>query len=640
MKFNSNWITAQEFINPANNIKNFYMKVKKAFVINEPKSAEIKITADDYYKLYINNTYVGQGPAPAYDFEYNYNEYDITDFLQTGENTIDVLVYYQGLINRAFVSGDGRQGLIADIYFDDKFAFGTDESWLYCVDNSFTSNKTIGYDTAFLEDRDLRIKDSDYKKAVAVIPNYTFCENPFPALEVYSVRGEAVKTGNKYFYDFKQEYVCNLKIKATSKKSGGKIIIHCGEELEENNNVRFDMRCNCVYEEVCILNQGENIIEQFDYKAFRYVEIIVDNGVAIDDVEILVRHFQFPENSLEINTDNKILKAVFDLCKSTIKYGTQEVFVDCPTREKGQYIGDAFISGFAHLILTKDNRMLKKAIKNIAQSIKYSGEILAVSPCSYKQKIADYSLLFSYMVWKYFCYTKDRDFLKELLPTCEFINNYFSAFEDSRGLLCNVREQWNLVDWPENFRDSYDFDECHNVINAFYICSVDAEEKIKRELNVSFSPKADALKESYNQVFFNNKTNLYIDNERGTHSAVHSNMLPVAFNICPDEYRKNIAEFLVSKGMCCGTYMSYFYLKALCNANRKDDAYKAIISTEQNSWYNMLNEGATTCYEAWGKDKKWNTSLFHPWSCAPIIILYEELSQGQYFDLAINNGDE
>ena len=35
----------------------------------------------------------------------------------------------------------------------------------------------------------------------------------------------------------------------------------------------------------------------------------------------------------------------------------------------------------------------------------------------------------------------------------------------------------------------------------------------------------------------------------------------------------------------------------------------------------MLDEGATTCYEAWGKEQKWNTSLFHPWASAPAILL-------------------
>lgn len=630
--FNGKWITAHPFISSKNNIQNFYMKVKKSFTIKEIPNATIKITADDYYKLYINGEYVGQGPAPGYDFAYNYNQYDITNFLKIGENIIEAVVYYQGLTNRVWVSSDNKQGLLADIYFDNEFAFGTDESWLYCVDNTFIQSETIGYDTSFLENRDLRIKDSEYQNCAVTNTNYTFCDTPFPALQVYSVKAEPIITEKRYFYDFKQEYACNLKIKATSENAGSKIIIHCAEELNETDNVRFNLRCNCKHEEICILKQGENIIEQFDYKALRYVEIIAEDGVTIDNFEILVRHYPFPENSFEIETNNEILQQIFDLCKNTIKYGTQEVFVDCPTREKGQYIGDVFISGFAHFILTKDNRPLKKAIENIAQSIEYSGNILAVSPCSYKQKIADYSLLFPLMLLRYYQYTKDKDFLKSMLNTCTFINNYFSKFAKSNGLLNKVDEQWNLVDWPDNCRDNYDFDlsdpikdGCHNVINAFYICSVGAEEQIKSELGIPFVPKADKLKEHFNNTFFNKKAGLYVDCKGSAHSSVHANMMPLAFDICPDEYKKNIADYLITRGMQCGTYMSYFYLKALCMAGRKSDAYNAITSTEENSWFNMIKEGATTCFEAWGKDKKWNTSLFHPWSCAPIIILFEDL---------------
>ena len=41
---------------------------------------------------------------------------------------------------------------------------------------------------------------------------------------------------------------------------------------------------------------------------------------------------------------------------------------------------------------------------------------------------------------------------------------------------------------------------------------------------------------------------------------------------------------------------------------------------------NMLRECATTCFEAWGKEQKWNTSLCHPWACAPISILIEDIA--------------
>jgi hypothetical protein len=44
------------------------------------------------------------------------------------------------------------------------------------------------------------------------------------------------------------------------------------------------------------------------------------------------------------------------------------------------------------------------------------------------------------------------------------------------------------------------------------------------------------------------------------------------------------------------------------------------LATDGGAWLNMIKEGATLTYEAWGKDQKWNTSLCHPWATAPLII--------------------
>ena len=32
---------------------------------------------------------------------------------------------------------------------------------------------------------------------------------------------------------------------------------------------------------------------------------------------------------------------------------------------------------------------------------------------------------------------------------------------------------------------------------------------------------------------------------------------------------------------------------------------------QDGAWQRMLRENATTTFEGWGKDTKWNTSLFH-----------------------------
>ena len=87
--------------------------------------------------------------------------------------------------------------------------------------------------------------------------------------------------------------------------------------------------------------------------------------------------------------------------------------------------------------------------------------------------------------------------------------------------------------------------------------------------------------------------------------------------------RDTIVDLIVTRGYCMGVYMSYFMLSALCRAGRRDLALDMMRSPD--GWCNMLAEGATTLYEAWGKEQKWNTSLCHPWAAAPILILADKI---------------
>ena len=52
-----------------------------------------------------------------------------------------------------------------------------------------------------------------------------------------------------------------------------------------------------------------------------------------------------------------------------------------------------------------------------------------------------------------------------------------------------------------------------------------------------------------------------------------------------------------------------------------EKALMEMLIADDGVWMNMLSEGATTTYEAWGKEHKWNTSLIHPWATAPAIVL-------------------
>ena len=70
-------------IDTPDELKDIHMLVRKEFEYdNGDYPVKIRITADDYYKLYINGEFVGQGPAQGYHFNYYWNEYDISKLLK------------------------------------------------------------------------------------------------------------------------------------------------------------------------------------------------------------------------------------------------------------------------------------------------------------------------------------------------------------------------------------------------------------------------------------------------------------------------------------------------------------------------------------------------------------------------------
>lgn len=618
-------------------LQNSHVLFRRKFHVKKKNGIyRLRFSADDYGKIYLNGLLIGQGPTPGYLEAYHYCEVDVTDALHDGENNIYIHAYYQGLINRVWISGDNRMGVIADLVAPDNEALLiTDETWECAIMTQYISNRKTGYDTQFLEDYDSRRALSFEKVKVREPFGIVFRPHPVPMLQWYDLAPtyyEKLENGG-IFYDFGQEITATLNIHATG-KSGNYLRILCGEETDDSDvKVRYQMRCNCEYEEIWTLDDGSNRLEQYDYKAFRYVCLIPSsNQIQIESVSATVRHAAFDNNACTLQTDDGVLQSVFEICKNGVKMGTQEIYVDCPTREKGQYAGDMTVTSGAQLWLTGDPFMLEKGIRDQAASATIDPGLMAVMCGSYMQEIADYSLQFPLLLLRHYDYTGDKEFLASMLPVAEKMFDHFSQYARDDGLIERVVDKWNLVDWPDNLRDGYDFPltipvgkGVHNVLNAFYVGCAKNIEQIQDILGISHGNRSDKLIESFHQAFFRKELGVYVDSENSSHSAIQSNILPGFYGFVPKEYEKSIGDFLVSRGMACGVYMSYFLMKALCRLGRYEAVYRLITSTEKTSWYNMVREGATTCFEAWGKDQKWNTSLCHPWASAPVIILIEDL---------------
>jgi len=628
------------------NLQHVHMLVRYEFEYDPGSAEEVRLifSADDFCKIRINGQTLAYGPSQGYYFHYYYNSIDIKKALVSGTNRIEADVLYQGLINRYLVSGDLRMGFIADVIGirdgkEELICCTGNTGWQYAISKAYTSMTTFGYETQFAEDYDTRLepKEEDYRDCVCKVTDHVLAEEAV-SVQIYEMlvgQGEKL-AGGGFFYDLGQEVAGCLKIRAKG-RDGGTVRILCGEECDDSpERTRYHMRCNCDYEEVWTLAEGECLLEQFDYKAFRYFTLIPENAEILE-VSVLVRHYPLRDEDCVLESNDRILESVFSICKNAVKYGSQESLLDCPSREKGAYADDLTVITPSSLWVTGDPRLVKKAIENQMQSSFVCPGLLSIAPCSRMQEIADSSLEFPLHALKYYTMTGDREFLHKTYAACLGIREYFRKYERADGMLVNVNEKGNMVDWPHNYLDGYEAEalsanatdgvgvKAHNVLNALYIGFLMKTAEMAEILGEDPGICIERYVRTFNEIFLAEDTGLYIDSEGSSHSALHSNVFPLFFGITPLEHRDRAADFIVQKKLSCGVYVAYFLLKALAFHGRYEDVYRILTLQEEHSWYNMVREGATTCYEAWGKDQKWNTSLCHPFASAPISVLMEDI---------------
>lgn len=643
-EFQGVWITSEEFagLKPVNVFhrqlekvelnsvgpQNAHILFRSSFQAETGKQAIIYISADDYYKLYLNGRFVCQGPAPGYPFHYYYNKVDITDYLREGENIIAVHSYYQGLINRVWVSGDDRHGLILDVEQDGKVILSSDESFLYTYHSGFEAMGKAGYDTQFLEryvsgsaeegfEQPL-YDDSSWEKAkVRETVDVTLVEQPSKILVFEEIRPELIWDEGGVTADFGSIYVGYLCAEACG-IAGEAIEILYGQELNEDGSVRWQMRCNCNYREEWILSGGADRLNQFDYKAFRYVRMNLPKDCTIEQICLRARHYPFTLTAVPAHSEPE-LEDIWKLCVHSMKYGVQEVIQDCMDREKGNYLGDGCYTALNHYVLTGDPTMLKKLLDDSLRSSFVNQGLMTCAACSLMQEIAEYPLMMYHMLLRYYEFSKDLEYLAgHYAQLCEVLDFYREHYALENGLLCNL-DKWCVVEWPENYRDGYAAEiregkvctDLHSVINAHYIGALRCMNEIAVLTGHEKYCDEKPVTEAYFEVFYDREKKLFKDNADSDHISMISNVFPLMYGIYPEEGTQDrILELVEEKGFTTVMlFGAYPILEGLRRIGRKDKIKEYL--KDEGAWKRMLREGATTTFEGWGKDSKWNTSLFH-----------------------------
>lgn len=646
-RFFGSWITDQAFcavasrdvygasLAPERDRFDAHILFRKTFSYDGSAAVKLFYSADDYCKVYVNGEFASCGPAPSYPFRMRYVLKDITKYLRKGENLIAVHSYYQGLINRVWVSGDDRHGVLFDIVCGGRLLACSDESVRVRRHGGYSPAYIVGYDTQVIDDYDSRSAEDgferpDYDDAaweyarLRQDADYRLCPTRSKALifERMTPVQHAHGDGNAV-YDFRTELVGYPYIVARG-QAGDTVEIFCGEELDPDGHVRYRMRCNCEYRERWTLSGREDTFVPFDYKAFRYLEIKKPSHCTVR-VQAIARHYPFKLRRTCAAQD-PTLRKIFDLCVNTLRYAVQESYLDCPSREKGQYFGDGVWSAFTHMALTGDTSLYKKLVCDAFDSAAIRPGGTAQGPCSYLQLIAEFPLLVIASLPYYQKLTGDAAFVQSKGKDALSILSYYAdTYADADGLV-SVFDRWNVVDWPPSARDGYDFDLSqdhavygkHNVINGYWYLAVKAYETLYGK-NARFS--AEKIKRAYKQRFYDRAASVFYDSEHSRHTALASQLFGVLMNAADDEKAAaRLLDMVREKRLTASNLFITPVLFAWLQKSGQTECLFDLIG-DRDAWANMLKEGATTAFEAFSKDKKQNASLCHTMFAFPALFM-------------------
>ncbi len=374
---------------------------------------------------------------------------------------------------------------------------------------------------------------------------------------------------------------------------------------------------------------------------FRYCEIEGYSGIIRScDVVRQSVHYPFNEQASHFHSSDTVLNQVWDLCKYSIKATSfSGTYVD-GDRERIPYEADALINQLSHYSVDREFSIARHSHEYLIERATWPTEWIMQSVL---------------MAWYDYLYTGNPASLHRFYDDLKA--KTLTGLTEANGLISTRTGKQtpellksihfggkairDIVDWPQQGilglgknepgeADGFIFTDYNTVVNAYHYEALYLISRIADVLGRTadrdlYAQKAEYVKQQENRLLFNKKTGCYNDGIGTGHSALHSNMFPLAFGIVLEKNIKTVAKYVETRGMACSVYGSQFLMEAVYNSNDADYGLQLLSSTAERSWYNMIRVGSTISLEAWDNKYKPNQDWNHAWGAVPANAIPRKL---------------
>ncbi|MFA3840542.1 alpha-L-rhamnosidase-related protein [Streptomyces aureus] len=365
---------------------------------------------------------------------------------------------------------------------------------------------------------------------------------------------------------------------------------------------------------------GAQVAQPFTYWGWRYLQIS-DPGekLTTDDITAVVQHTDAAHPATFSSSDDT-LDDVFALMQHSALQSAQNVFLDTPTREKGQFLGDAIDESYATMAASGERSLTRQAIVSFMNSqARYwkNGAMNAVYPNGDgKRDIPDYTEMFPEWVLRYYRTTGDRELLAQALPVMKNISDYISSAVDSRGLVADLpggsgAYKYGIIDWPAPMRYGYVTDGNVNrtVVNALGLGALRSTAEAADALgdadaHTLYDDRAEHLTAAMRAQLRDPGSGAWSDGLTATgsridHAGQHAQTFPVAYGAATSAEYPELGERISALGMQQGPMTLRTLLEALRVTDRPDTVVDLLTDPRHDGPAQVLAEGGTFLWEQW-----------------------------------------
>lgn len=626
------------------------------------KKARLYVSACGLYEAALNGhrvgTYVLAPGCTDYRKRIQYQSYDVTDLLCSGDNRLKFLLadgWYRGSVG----------------CFGQTNVFGRRTKLLCQMEVLYEdgSEETIVSGSTFRWSNDGRIRFADLKDGEVVDagrkPSYfgharVISEKIIPAAadnveirEQEHFRAKLLTTpSGKKVLDFGQNLAGFVTFTVQGRK-GQEIHLTLGEILDEQgeftqknmvehkpekefgklteillmtgngSKVKGKLQ-NTPKQEIWFTCSGEKDVykTKFSIFGFRYALVETELEIHPEDFEAVAVYSDL-EQTGRFSCSNEKINQLFCNTLWSMKSNFADVPTDCPTRERLGWTGDAQIFFETGAYLMNTAPFFRKWLRDMQDNQFKNGKISAVVPYNGLSMLydntgvsvgwGDAAVLVPYRFWKCF---GDKRILEEnyemMYKYAMFMigntghkekkkakENPFNQYTYEKGM--------HLGEWlePEEFQDQIEAghntlhtEECTAYLHMTMRHMAKAAELLGKSKDAAlFAEYADGAARAYRHLFLRNGVP---DTDRQAKL-----IRPLAFGIAEGEEKKalegRLALAVENRKYRIGTgFLSTpFVLKTLTEMGRADLAYKMLENEEQPGWLFEIDQNATTVWENW-----------------------------------------